>query len=81
MVKDTEAWGRAKATARYGSAYEGSMKAADQTRPQRLGDDNNLQGPGYDNDVASDWRRGMGPGEAEGKPGFCNTPSGKNRGA
>ena len=30
-------------------------------------------GPGYDNDVAPDWRRGMGPGQAEGKPSYDRT--------
>lgn len=41
--------------------------------PEKLGDEDNLQDTGYDNDVASDWRRGM-PGEsAEGKPGFDST--------
>lgn len=49
--------------------------------PQKLGDEGNLQAPGYENDVPSDWRRGMGPGGAQGKPGFCPTPSGNVRGA
>jgi hypothetical protein len=34
------------------------------------------QAPGYDNDVKSNWLRGMGPGEAEGKPGFDKKRSG-----
>lgn len=42
---------------------------------------NDRPGPDYANDVASDWRRGMGKNGAEGKPGFMNTPTGKNRGA
>lgn len=46
--------------------------------PQKLGDENNLQDAGYQNDTASDWRRGMGPGEAEGKPSFDRT--GKTKG-
>ena len=31
---------------------------------------NDQHGPKYDNDVASDWRRGMGVKQACGKPGF-----------
>jgi len=31
------------------------------------------QAKGYENDVASSWLRGMGPGEAEGKPGYDKT--------
>lgn len=34
------------------------------------------QAPGYDNDVAPNWLRGMGKGEAEGKPGFDKKRSG-----
>lgn len=50
--------------------------------PQKLGDEGNLQDqPKYSNDVASDWRRGMGVGQAMGKPGFSPTPSGNVRGA
>lgn len=45
--------------------------------PQKLGDEDNLQAPNYSNDVASDWRRGMGPGEAEGKPGFDRKKAGR----
>lgn len=33
-------------------------------------------GPGYDNDVPMDWRRGGGAGQAEDKPGYVRT--GKN---
>lgn len=32
--------------------------------------------PGYDNDVAPNWLRGMGKGQAEGKPGFDKKRSG-----
>jgi hypothetical protein len=46
------------------------MKPRDMSGPQRLGDANNLQGPGYSNDVANDWRRGGGASGAEGKPNF-----------
>lgn len=34
-------------------------------------------GPKYDNDVASNWLRGMGPKEAEGKPGFDKHKAGR----
>lgn len=30
-------------------------------------------GPKYDNDTPDNWLRGMGPGEAEGKPGYDKT--------
>jgi hypothetical protein len=33
------------------------------------------QGPGYDNNVADDWRRGGGANQAEGKPGYVKTGS------
>lgn len=42
---------------------------------------NDKPAPNYANDVPLDWRRGGGPGQAEGKPGFMKTPSGQNRGA
>lgn len=58
-----------------------SYPGLDNCYPQKLGDESNLQAPNYNNDVANDWRRGFGPGQAQGKPGFCPTPSGKNRGA
>jgi len=34
------------------------------------------QAPGYSNMTPSNWIRGMGPGEATGKPGFDKTRSG-----
>jgi hypothetical protein len=34
-------------------------------------------GAKYDNDVASNWLRGMGPKEAEGKPGFDKHKAGR----
>ena len=37
---------------------------------------NDQHSPNYDNDVASDWRRGMGKGQATGKPGFDKHKSG-----
>ena len=56
-----------------------SYPQADACYPQRLGDESNLQAPGYSNDVKDGWIRGHGG--AEGKPGFCPTPTGKVRGA
>lgn len=38
------------------------------------------QAPGYDNDVGANWLRGMGKGEACGKPSFDYGPSGKRYG-
>jgi hypothetical protein len=68
-------WGHNTARERYGSLKfeNGAPPPKDQSGPQRLGDPNNLQGPGYHNDVASDWRRGFGKNgneSAEGKPNF-----------
>jgi hypothetical protein len=60
-----------------GMSYPGENNST----PQKLGDEGNLQAPGYSNDVAADWRRGMGPKQAMGKPGFCPTPTGDVRGA
>jgi len=59
------------------SAGDGmSYPGVGNSSPQKLGDDGNLQDPKYSNDVANDWRRGFGPGQAEGKPGYDYT--GKN---
>ncbi len=41
-----------------------------QQKPQAPED---RQGPGYDNDVPSNWLRGMGTGGATGKPSFDST--------
>jgi len=74
-VQETEKWGNATAYERYGKPQylQGAPQPKDQHAPQRLGDSNNLQGPGYDNDHAKDWVRGFGKNgveSAEGKPGF-----------
>ncbi len=42
-----------------------NMKAKDQSEPQRLGDDNNLRGPGWRDDHPNDWVRGFGKGGIE----------------
>lgn len=75
MALNTEKWGRQKARERYGKLSDTAMVPRDEdaNKPQKLGDKNNLQGPGYDNDHRNDWVRG-GPNEsAEGKPGFDRT--------
>lgn len=74
MAENTEKWGRKTARERYGQPKSGGMTPEDASRPQKLGDSNNLQGPGYDNDVANNWLRGGGKGQAEGKPSFDHGP-------
>jgi len=72
--------GRSLARARYGALdYENSPppKPADQSRPERAGDKDNLQGPGYDNSVPEkSWLRGGGKGGA-GYPGYVPGYRGK----
>jgi hypothetical protein len=53
-------WGANKAVERYGALRQPDMRPKDVSGPQRLGDPNNLHGPGYHNDTANDWRRGNG---------------------
>ena len=60
------------------SKGDGMGAPQDQCYPESPSD---KQAPNYANDVPMDWRRGGGPGQAEGKPGFMKTPSGQNRGA
>jgi hypothetical protein len=52
---------------RRSTPHEPDMTARDQHRNQMPEDQH---GPGYDNAVADDWRRGGGKGGATGKPGF-----------
>jgi hypothetical protein len=67
-VLNSQAWGAAKAVERYGAPRTPDMRPPEGScYPQRLGDANNLQGPGYRNDVPNDWRRGN---SAENKPNF-----------
>jgi hypothetical protein len=66
---EEQKWGRSTARERYGALKQSDMKPTDASRPQRLGDANNLQGPGYANKHRNDWIRGAGE-SAEGKPGF-----------
>jgi hypothetical protein len=65
-VVSESAWGEAKATERYGGTTRTFAPPKDVHAPQKLGDANNLQGPGYDNSVpVSSWLRGGG---GSGKP-------------
>jgi hypothetical protein len=66
-VLNSDAWGDAKAVERgYGSGTRTFPSPKDVHGPQKLGDANNLQGPGYDNSVpVSSWLRGGG---GSGKP-------------
>ena len=70
---ETEKWGRDTARERYGGTAKTFSRPEIQNKPQKLGDPNNLQAPGYDNIHAKDWVRGFGKGgveSAEGKPNF-----------
>src|SRR5262249_41710464 len=70
---ETEKWGRAKAIERYGKLEQPDMRPPIANKPQKLGDPNNLQAPGYDNIARKDWVRGFGKGgveSAEGMPNF-----------
>jgi hypothetical protein len=74
-VVEEQKWGRAKAEERYGQLKyrDGAPRPEDRHAPQKLGDANNLQGPGYSNIHQKDWVRGFGKGgveSAEGKPNF-----------
>lgn len=54
-------------------AGDGLVTASQHAREVRLQkpqDIQNQHGAGYANDVANDWRRGMGSDRAEGRPGF-----------
>ena len=70
---EEQKWGRAKAVERYGKLDQPNMKPGDRHAPQRLGDQNNLQGPNYQNRSPDNWVRGFdksGVESAEGKPNF-----------
>ena len=72
-IADLEKWGRKTADRRYGSIKPNKDNASCECSPQSPED---KHGPGYDNDTPSNWLRGMGKGEAEGKPGFDKHKSG-----
>jgi len=77
---ETQKWGSDKAIERYGKLQQPDMRPPIQNKPQKLGDPNNLQGPGYDNIHAKDWVRGFGKNgveSAEGKPGYVPGYKGK----
>jgi hypothetical protein len=67
-VVNRSAWSEKTATERYGGSTKTFPAPKDACYPQRLGDDNNLQGPRSLIDP-SDWRRGGG-GTAENRPGY-----------
>lgn len=77
-VRNESAWGEQTATKRYGGSTRTFPSPADKHAPQKLGDENNLQGPRYQNiaDVNS-WVRGGGAKQAEGKPGFVECYKGE----
>jgi hypothetical protein len=59
-VENTAVWGGKTAVERYGRLEQKDMRPAERSEPQKLGDKNNLRGPGWQDDVAKDWRRGYG---------------------
>jgi hypothetical protein len=62
-------WGADKARERYGAPKQVDLTVkGDPTAPQKLGDKNNLRGPGY-NDHKDDWVRGRGE-SAENMPNY-----------
>lgn len=69
MTKNTSKWGTDTAKERYGGGKTFSPPT-DQSHPQSPED---KQGPDYSNDTPDNWLRGMGKGQAEGKPGFNKT--------
>jgi hypothetical protein len=68
-------WGANTARERYGAIKTPDMKAKDMSAPQKLGDRNNLRGPGY-NDHRDDWVRGRG-GDATKMPNYLPGYKGK----
>lgn len=72
-IADLEKWGIVTADRRYGGIKENKEVERCECSPQAPED---KQAPGYENDVPSNWLRGMGKGEAEGKPSFDKHKSG-----
>jgi hypothetical protein len=72
-IQETQKWGRSNAAERVGALKQPDMKAKDQSAPQKLGDSDNLQGPGYRNET-SGWVRGAGE-NPENKPGYVHGPA------
>jgi len=75
-VQEESKWGANKAAERYGNLRQPDMTAKDACYPQKLGDENNLQGPRYMNKHRQDWIVGAGE-SAEGKPGYVPGYKGK----
>jgi hypothetical protein len=71
-VVNEAAWGESKATERYNGGTRTFPPPKDRHAPQRLSDDNNLQGNYYSNATPNDWRRGNGM-----KPNFRPGHKGK----
>ena len=72
--KNQSEWGKATAASRYGSA-SGSIAAPKNEQAPQCPEDK--QAPGYHNDTPDNWLRGMGPGQAEGKPNFDKSKAGR----
>ena len=77
MAKDkgqfTDEWGKSAAKERYGNATSDS-KLMSQTTEEAPQDSCDKRAAGYDNNVPSNWLRGMP--SAEGKPGFDHSKDG-----
>ena len=61
---------RAAMPLRSGDGLVNGKQVAYETKIQKPQGECDQHGRHYNNDVASDWRRGMGPQRAEGRPGF-----------
>jgi hypothetical protein len=59
-VVETSKWGADKSRERYGTLRQPDMRPEDQSAPQKLGDANNLRGPGWKGDTPQNWLRGNG---------------------
>jgi hypothetical protein len=75
-VVEESKWGAHKARERYGALKQIDMRPPDRSEPQRLGDKNNLRGPGWQDDHKNDWVRGAGE-TAENRPGYVPGYKGK----
>jgi len=75
-VVEESKWGANKARERYGALKTSDMKAKDMSAPQKLGDANNLRGPGWQDDHKNDWVRGAGE-DATKRPGYIPGYRGK----
>lgn len=71
---EMQKWGRDTARERYGKLHEPPLSQKSEEAPQCPED---KRGPDYDNNTPDNWVRGMGKGQAEGKPGFDKLKAGK----